>query len=254
MLSVEPIKAFEDNYIWLVTTNEGSIVVDPGESSKIIKLIDENKINLKGIFVTHHHYDHTDGLKDLSRKLNIDIYGPCNNINEINKRVKNSDHISILGIDFKIIEVPGHTLDHIAFYSFNDGEPILFCGDTLFAGGCGRIFEGTYEQMFESLNKLSSLPKNTKIYCGHEYTLSNLKFAIEVDSNNKDLIKEYEQIKRLRNIDCPSLPSTLDRELKINPFLRYDNYSIKNKIKKEFGISGNGLDIFTALRKWKDSF
>ncbi len=254
MLSVEPIKAFEDNYIWLVTTNEGSIVVDPGESSKIIKLIDENKINLKGIFVTHHHYDHTNGLKDLSRKLNIDIYGPCNNINEINKRVKNSDHISILGIDFKIIEVPGHTLDHIAFYSFNDGEPILFCGDTLFAGGCGRIFEGTYEQMFESLNKLSSLPKNTKIYCGHEYTLSNLKFAIEVDSSNKDLIKEYEQIKKLRNIDCPSLPSTLDRELKVNPFLRYDNYSIKNKIKKEFGISGNGLDIFTALRKWKDSF
>ena len=254
MLSVEPIKAFEDNYIWLVTTNEGSIVVDPGESSKIIKLIDENKINLKGIFVTHHHYDHTDGLKDLSRKLNIDIYGPCNNINEINKRVKNSDHISILGIDFKIIEVPGHTLDHIAFYSFNDGEPILFCGDTLFAGGCGRIFEGTYEQMFESLNKLSSLPKNTKIYCGHEYTLSNLKFAIEVDSSNKDLIDEYEQIKRLRNIDCPSLPSTLDRELKVNPFLRYDNHSIKNKIKKEFGISGNGLDIFTALRKWKDSF
>ena len=254
MLSVEPIKAFEDNYIWLVTTNEGSIVVDPGESSKIIKLIDENKINLKGIFVTHHHYDHTDGLKDLSRKLNIDIYGPNNNINEINKRVKNSDHISILGIDFEIIEVPGHTLDHIAFYSFNDGEPILFCGDTLFAGGCGRIFEGTYEQMFESLNKLSSLPKNTKIYCGHEYTLSNLKFAIEADSSNKDLIKEYEQIKRLRNIDCPSLPSKLDRELKVNPFLRYDNYSIKNKIKKEFGISGNGLDIFTALRKWKDSF
>ena len=254
MLSVEPIKAFEDNYIWLVTTNEGSIVVDPGESSKIIKLIDENKISLKGIFVTHHHYDHTDGLKDLSRKLNIDIYGPNNNINEINKRVKNSDHISILGIDFEIIEVPGHTLDHIAFYSFNDGEPILFCGDTLFAGGCGRIFEGTYEQMFESLNKLSSLPKSTKIYCGHEYTLSNLKFAIEADSSNKDLIKEYEQIKRLRNIDCPSLPSTLDRELKINPFLRYDNYSIKNKIKKEFGISGNGLDIFTALRKWKDSF
>ena len=254
MISVEPLKAFDDNYIWLVTTNEGSIVVDPGESSKIIKLIDENKINLKGIFVTHHHYDHTDGLKDLSRKLNIDIYGPSNNINEINKRVKNSDHISILGIDFKIIEVPGHTLDHIAFYSFNDGEPILFCGDTLFAGGCGRIFEGTYEQMFESLNKLSSLPKSTKIYCGHEYTLSNLKFAIEADSSNKDLIKEYEQIKRLRNIDCPSLPSTLDRELKVNPFLRYDNYLIKNKIKKEFGISGNGLDIFTALRKWKDSF
>ena len=132
--------------------------------------------------------DSTNGLKDLSDKLKIDIYGPKNNIVEINRYVQDSDRISILGIEFEVIAVPGHTLDHIAFYSFNGTMPILFCGDTLFSAGCGRIFEGTHKQMFDSLSKLASLPKNTKIYCGHEYTLSNLKFAIEVDSKNQDLL------------------------------------------------------------------
>ena len=148
MLSVEPIKAYEDNYIWLVTTNEGSIVIDPGESKEIINLIDENKIDLKGILITHHHFDHTSGIVDLLKKGEVDIYGPKNNISEINKRVKGLDHINIIGIDFEVIEIPGHTLDHIAFYSFNNNNPILFCGDTLFAGGCGRVFEGSFEQMF----------------------------------------------------------------------------------------------------------
>ena len=254
MLSVKPIKAYEDNYIWLVTTNEGSIVVDPGESSKILELIDGNEIDLKAILVTHHHYDHTNGLSDLLKRSKLDIYGPNNNIAEINKRVKGSDHISILGIDFEVIEVPGHTLDHIAFYSFNKDEPVLFCGDTLFAGGCGRIFEGTYQQMFNSLKKLSSLPKHTKIYCGHEYTLSNLTFAVEADPNNKDLLNEYINVKKLCDLKTPSLPSTLDKELKVNPFLRCDNLSIKNKIKKQFGVPANDLEIFTALRQWKDTF
>ena len=133
MLSIEPIKAFEDNYIWLLTTNEGSIVIDPGESSKIKSLIDSNEIDLKGILITHHHYDHTNGLNDLSDNGMLDIYGPENNIVEINKHVKDSDCISIIGLDFEIIEVPGHTLDHIAFYSFNKNMHILFCVDTLFS-------------------------------------------------------------------------------------------------------------------------
>ena len=159
-----------------------------------------------------------------------------------------------MGIDFEVIEVPGHTLDHIAFYSFNKDEPVLFCGDTLFAGGCGRIFEGTYQQMFNSLKKLSSLPKHTKIYCGHEYTLSNLTFAVEADPNNKDLLNEYINVKKLCDLKTPSLPSTLDKELKVNPFLRCDNLSIKNKIKKQFGVPANDLEIFTALRQWKVTF
>jgi hydroxyacylglutathione hydrolase len=254
MLSIEPIKAFEDNYIWLLTTNEGSIVIDPGESSKIKSLIDNNEIDLKGILITHHHYDHTNGLNDLSDNGMLDIYGPENNIVEINKRVKDSDRISIIGLDFEIIEVPGHTLDHIAFYSFNENMPILFCGDTLFSGGCGRVFEGTHKQMYDSLNKLASLPKHTKVYCGHEYTLSNLKFAIEVDTENKDLLDEYNHVKKLNISKNPSLPSTLDKELKINPFLRCNNMSIRNKINKEFNVSGDDFEIFTALREWKDNY
>ena len=254
MLSVEPIKAYNDNYIWLVSTNEGSIVVDPGESNKIIDLMVKNKIKLEGILITHHHFDHTNGLQDLLDKKKLDVYGPKNNINGINKIVSELNHFNIIGINFEVIEMPGHTLDHIGFYSFNDGSPILFCGDTLFAGGCGRIFEGTYEQMHRALNKISKLPKNTKIYCGHEYTLSNLKFAIEVEPNNEKLKDEYVNVQRLLSSDKPSLPSTLEKELNINPFLRCHIPSVQNKINEKFNTIGDEIEIFTALRKWKDSF
>ena len=254
MLSVELIKAFSDNYIWLVSTNEGSIVIDPGESKNIQKLIDEKSIDLKGVLITHHHYDHTNGLEDLLEKNSIDVYGPENNINGINYRVNNKDKISIIGIEFEVISIPGHTLDHIGFYSRNNNNPILFCGDTLFAGGCGRVFEGTYKQMFDALKKISALPKNTNIYSGHEYTLSNLKFALEVDSENSDLKQEYENVLEKVNSDIPTLPTTLNKELKVNPFLRCDNLSIQKKIAEKFNISGGELEIFTALRKWKDNF
>ena len=253
MLSVEPIKAYTDNYIWLVSTNEGSIVVDPGESEKILNLIDSNKIDLKGVLITHHHYDHTNGLLDLTNKMNLEVYGP-KKIEGINKLVKESDKFSIIGIDFEVIEIPGHTLDHLAFYSSNNKDPILFCGDTLFAGGCGRVFEGTFEQMFKSLKKISNYPKETKIFCGHEYTLSNLKFALEVDKDNKQLADEYINVKKLISSDIPSLPTNLNKELKVNPFLRCNEINIKNKVIDKFKIIDDELEIFTALRKWKDNF
>tara|TARA_B100000676_G_C17946139_1_gene769328 strand:- start:139 stop:903 length:765 start_codon:yes stop_codon:yes gene_type:complete len=254
MLSVEPIKAFTDNYIWLVSTNEGSIVIDPGESKNIQKLIDNNTIDLKGILITHHHYDHTNGLSELVKKNELEVYGPVNNIDGINHRLTDKDKISIIGIDFDVISIPGHTLDHIGFYSANANNPILFCGDTLFAGGCGRIFEGTYEQMFHALKKITKLPINTNIYCGHEYTLSNLKFALEADDTNKELIEEFKKVENKINSNIPSLPTTLDKELKVNPFLRCDNINIQNKIIEKFKVSNNELEVFTALRKWKDNF
>jgi hydroxyacylglutathione hydrolase len=254
MLSVDPIKAYDDNYIWLISTNEGSIVVDPGESEKIIKAIDENRIDLKGILITHHHYDHTNGLKDLLEKNEFDVYGPINNINGINKKVGELDKFSIIGIEFEVIEIPGHTLDHIAFYSFNKGSPVLFCGDTLFAGGCGRVFEGTYEQMFEALKKISKFPKNTKIYCGHEYTLSNIKFALEVDPNNEKLQSEFEHVQSLIKSNTPSLPTTIEKELDLNPFLRCDNLEIQKNIINRFNVGDNEFEIFTAIRKWKDNY
>ena len=254
MLSVKPIKAYQDNYIWLVSTNEGSIVVDPGESKKILNLIDNNEIDLKGVLITHHHFDHTNGLSDLLNERGLEVYGPKNNVNGINNIVKNNDKFTVIGIDFEVIEIPGHTLDHIAYYSFNDGEPILFCGDTLFSGGCGRVFEGTFDQMFIALKKISKYPKETKIFCGHEYTLSNLKFALAVDENNEDLIKEYDNIKNIVDSGNPSLPTILEKELKINPFLRCDNHHIKNKIVSKFNTSDNELEVFCALRQWKDDF
>ena len=253
MLSVEPIKAYTDNYIWLVSTNEGSIVVDPGESKEILNLVDSNKIDLKGVLITHHHYDHTNGLLDLTNKMNLEVYGP-KKIEGINNIVKESDKFSLIGIDFEVIEIPGHTLDHLAFYSSNNKDPILFCGDTLFAGGCGRVFEGTFEQMFKSLKKISNYPKETKIFCGHEYTLSNLKFALEVDEDNKQLADEYINVKKLISSDIPSLPTNLNKELKVNPFLRCNEINIKNKVIDKFDIIDDELEIFTALRKWKDNF
>ena len=253
MLSVEPIKAYTDNYIWLVSTNEGSIVVDPGESEEILNLIDSNKIDLKGVLITHHHYDHTNGLLDLTNKINLEVYGP-KKIEGINNIVKESDKFSLIGIDFEVIEIPGHTLDHLAFFSSNNKDPILFCGDTLFAGGCGRVFEGTFEQMFKSLKKISNYPKKTKIFCGHEYTLSNLKFALEVDEDNKQLADEYINVKKLISSDIPSLPTNLNKELKLNPFLRCNEINIKNKVIDKFDIIDDELEIFTALRKWKDNF
>ena len=253
MLSVDPIKAYTDNYIWLISTNEGSIVVDPGESKEILNLVDSNKIDLKGVLITHHHYDHTNGLLDLTNKMNLEVYGP-KKIEGINNIVKESDKFSLIGIDFEVIEIPGHTLDHLAFYSSNNRDPILFCGDTLFAGGCGRVFEGTFEQMFESLKKISNYPKETKIFCGHEYTLSNLKFALEADEDNKQLADEYLNVKKLISSDIPSLPTNLNKELKVNPFLRCDEINIKNKVIDKFDIIDDELEIFTALRKWKDNF
>ena len=254
MLSVEPIKAFTDNYIWLVSTNEGSIVIDPGESKNIQKLIDNKTIDLKGILITHHHYDHTNGLSELVKKNDLEVYGPVNNIDGINHRLNDKDKISIIGIDFDVMSIPGHTLDHIGFYSANANNPILFCGDTLFAGGCGKIFEGTYEQMFHALKKITKLPTNTNIYCGHEYTLSNLKFALEADDTNKELIEEFKKVENKINSNIPSLPTTLDKELKVNPFLRCDNINIQNKIIEKFKVSNSELEVFTALRKWKDNF
>ena len=254
MVKIESIEAFTDNYIWLVTTNEGSIVIDPGESSNIINLVHKNQLDLKAILVTHHHFDHTGGIEEIISHCPVDVFGPFNNIQTIRKKLKGGDRLNVIGIEFEIIEIPGHTLDHIAFYSENNGRPILFCGDTLFAAGCGRVFEGTYEQMFESLIKLKNLPTNTNIYCGHEYTLSNLKFAKEVEPFNKDILSRYNKVLKLREKGTPSVPSTLSTELKTNPFLRCDNKEVQENISSKFKITKENKEIFKALRSWKDNF
>ena len=149
MLSIKPIKALSDNYIWLVTTNEGSIVIDPGESKQIIDLVKSNEIDLEGILITHHHYDHTNGIEEILKYKKVEVFGPKNNVNSITKRVKQNDVFNLIGLKFEVIETPGHTLDHISFY--NNQYHVLFCGDTLFSAGCGRLFEGTYNQLHDSM-------------------------------------------------------------------------------------------------------
>ena len=254
MINIEPIKAFNDNYIWLATTNEGSIVIDPGEAHKTIKYLKGNDLNLEAILITHHHFDHTGGIEDMLKFRNVDVYGPVNNIPSINKQLRDGDLFSVIGIDFKIIEIPGHTLDHIAFFSENNGNPVLFCGDTLFSSGCGRVFEGTYEQMHKSILKLKSLPSNTKIYSGHEYTQSNLKFAMEVEPLNQKLISRYNDVQDLLNKGIPTLPTTLELELEVNPFLRCQAREVQNSVVKQFNTSNHEDEIFKALRQWKDNF
>ena len=254
MINIEPIKAFNDNYIWLATTNEGSIVIDPGEAHKTIKYLKENDLNLDAILITHHHFDHTGGIEDMLKFRNVNVYGPVNNIPSINKQLRDGDLFSVIGIDFKIIEIPGHTLDHIAFFSENNGNPVLFCGDTLFSSGCGRVFEGTFEQMYKSVLKLKSLPANTKIYSGHEYTQSNLKFAMEVEPLNQKLISRYNDVQDLLNKGIPTLPTTLELELEVNPFLRCQAREVQNSVVKQFNTSNHEDEIFKALRQWKDNF
>ena len=254
MINIEPIEAFSDNYIWLLTTNEGSIVIDPGESSNVINYLDNNQLDLKAIFITHHHFDHTGGINEITSYYPVNVFGPINNVETINKRLKDGDRVSIIGIDFEIIEIPGHTLDHIAYFSENNGNPILFCGDTLFAAGCGRVFEGTFEQMYESIIKLKNLPINTKIYCGHEYTLSNLEFAKEAEPFNQDTLSRYNNVLKLREKGTPSIPSLLSTELKTNPFLRCDNKEVQENISTKFKTIKESKEIFKALRLWKDNF
>tara|TARA_B110001450_G_scaffold250994_1_gene270479 strand:- start:11686 stop:12450 length:765 start_codon:yes stop_codon:yes gene_type:complete len=254
MINIEPIEAFSDNYIWLVTTNEGSIVIDPGESSKTIELLKKRDLNLKAILITHHHFDHTGGIDEVKLFSSAKVYGPKNDISSIDVRVEVGQALSLIGIDFEIIELPGHTMDHIAFYTNNNGNPLLFCGDTLFAGGCGRVFEGTFEQMHESLMKLKSLPANTKVYSGHEYTTANLSFAKEVEPLNKNIISRYNEVLKLRKEGIPTLPTTIEIELKTNPFFRCDVEKIQDSLLKKFNIERNEQEIFKALREWKDNF
>ena len=195
-----------------------------------------------------------EGLNEITSYYPVNVFGPINNVETINKRLKDGDRVSIIGIDFEIIEIPGHTLDHIAYFSENNGNPILFCGDTLFAAGCGRVFEGTFEQMYESIIKLKNLPINTKIYCGHEYTLSNLEFAKEAEPFNQDTLSRYNNVLKLREKGTPSIPSLLSTELKTNPFLRCDNKEVQENISTKFKTIKESKEIFKALRLWKDNF
>jgi hydroxyacylglutathione hydrolase len=256
-MKIQSIKAFSDNYIWLVSTNEGNLVIDPGDSQPVIDFLSQKNITLTDILLTHHHYDHVGGVAGLKKNMLGHVYGPNNpQIEGVNNYLIDGNVFTSCGINFEVIEIPGHTLDHIAYFINDQKQPVLFCGDTLFSAGCGRVFEGTYDQMYESLLKLRKLPENTLVYCGHEYTLNNLKFAEAVEPNNQAILSYIAACEeKLKNLQT-TLPSNIKLELQINPFMRCDNMDLRQAIAKKFDGYENITDsrIFEYLRVWKDSF
>jgi hydroxyacylglutathione hydrolase len=256
MYKVKPIAAFEDNYIWALINEDKqhAIIVDPGDAELVVEFLEDKHLTLQGILITHWHPDHTGGIESLKNAYNIPVLGPDSpHISGVTQPVKNG-HFQTLGLDVEVIEVPGHTLEHIAY--FFPSENILFSGDTLFAGGCGRVFEGSVEQMHGSLMKLASLPANTKIFCAHEYTLANRAFAHAVEPNNAALIAQTEQDKMRRQHNKPTVPSTLATELACNPFLRVSQPEVIASARQHAPDlnAESGAEVFAILRKWKDTF
>tara|TARA_B100001057_G_scaffold451951_1_gene495470 strand:- start:111 stop:830 length:720 start_codon:yes stop_codon:yes gene_type:complete len=233
-MKVEIIKCLQDNYSYLIIDeeNQTACVVDPSESEPIINYLNNSKINLKFILNTHHHYDHVGGNLELKKKYNskvVGFIGDKNRIPEIDISLEDNQIWKQDNFEAKIYHVPGHTSGHIAFHFFREKK--IFTGDTLFSLGCGRIFEGTYKQMFNSLNKIKSLPKETKVYCGHEYTLNNSKFCLIHDSKNLNLKKKIENIKKKITEGLPTIPSTIKEELNCNIFLRTKDFESFSKLR-----------------------
>lgn len=256
--SIYPIPAFTDNYIWALVDSrrKKACVVDPGDAEPVLSYLTANKLSLVQILITHHHPDHTGGVARLTEKFAPLVYGPANpGIRGITHALGEGETVDVLGHEFSVIEVPGHTLDHIAFFSAGPEQPVLFCGDTLFAAGCGRLFEGTPEQMLASLGKLSSLPSDTLVYCTHEYTLANLKFALAAEPGNVELQERSAVETGKRANDEPTLPSSIARELATNPFLRCEQPEIKATVSKQSAQElHDEIATFAALRQWKDNF
>ncbi|MDU0355404.1 hydroxyacylglutathione hydrolase [Paraglaciecola aquimarina] len=254
-LQIIAIKAFSDNYIWCLRNHQYCVVVDPGDGAPVKEYCQRENLSVTAILITHHHWDHTDGIDELLKTYpDIAVYGPQNNnIKQINSRLNDKDIIQLRDIDvaLSVMTVLGHTLDHIAYY----GDIGLFCGDTLFSAGCGRLLEGSAQQMFDSLKKLATLPTETKVFCTHEYTLANINFALAAEPNNKVLHNYKRWAEQQRSQNLATLPSSIGQELAINPFLRCHSAELAEQVQKHSASQLNSPQaVFAALRRWKDHF
>jgi hydroxyacylglutathione hydrolase len=257
-LRVHPVPAFSDNYIWLIECPAAPgrlVAVDPGDAVPVIAALKNQGASLAAILLTHHHPDHIGGVAELKRHWpGAAVIGPDDARIELRTRTARDGErceMPDLGLTFAILGVPGHTLSHIAFW----GHGALFCGDTLFSAGCGRMFEGTPVQMTASLKKLAALPPPTAVYCGHEYTAANLRFALTVEPQNTAALEYRDRVQRLREAGDPTLPSTLSLEIEVNPFLRCDLPGVKAVAEWHAGKPLSGAaEVFAVLRAWKDQF
>ncbi len=257
MLEAFPVGAFSDNYIWHFNgprDRKRVAVVDPGESEPVLRALAERDLTLAAILITHHHYDHVSGVPALLERFDVPVFGPgLNDIAGVGHVVSEGDtvHIDALGVSLDVLAIPGHTLDHIAYV----GHGSLFCGDTLFSAGCGRVFEGTPAQMRQSLARLRDLDHHTHVYCGHEYTIANLRFAAAVEPGNHAVQDYAGYADRKRAWGEATLPSTLGLEKRVNPFLRWNENAVVEAASRHAGRTLNDADeIFAAVRHWKDNF
>lgn len=255
-LKVIIVPAFSDNYLWLFhrVGETDAYIVDPGDAKPVLAALEQHGLTLAGILITHHHPDHTGGIDELLKHRQVPVYGPATgSVPQVDHPVTEGQALGIAGVNFSVIEVPGHTLDHIAYYS--EEAALVFCGDTLFAGGCGRLFEGTPAQMHQSLSKLAKLPGETKVYCAHEYTLANLAFAKAVESGNAALIDRIDQASLTRQNKQPTVPTTIALENATNPFMRSHIPEVVESAKSHSGEPLNsGAEVLAAVRAWKDQF
>ncbi len=254
-----PLPAFTDNYIWMLCKNGRAVVVDPGQSAPVEDALEQHGLTLDSILLTHHHHDHVGGVLALQQRTGAVVYGPASEtLPACDHRLREGDTVQLPAIDLqlKVFDIPGHTAGHIAYYGQLDtGKPLVFCGDTLFAGGCGRLFEGTPVQMADSLGKLSALPPNTLVCCAHEYTLANLYWALHVEPGNSVLQQRLEAATQLRARGQPTLPSTIQAELDTNPFLRTSHASVAKAASAYAGtLLDSNVKIFAGLREWKNNF
>jgi hydroxyacylglutathione hydrolase len=250
------LPAFSDNYIWMLHDGVSAAVVDPGDAQPVHAALDANGLQLAAILVTHHHADHVGGVDALRSRLRGPVYGPAREkIPKPFEPLRDGDHIDVLGLRFDVIDVPGHTAGHIAYLTHDDrADPLLFCGDTLFSGGCGRLFEGTPSQMHHSLSRLAALPGTTRVCCTHEYTLSNLKFARAVDPGNAELAAYESRCVALRADGRITLPSSIALERQINPFLRCEEPAVIDAARAQGAADTSPVAVFGALREWKNHY
>ncbi|NCT85123.1 MAG: hydroxyacylglutathione hydrolase [Comamonadaceae bacterium] len=256
-----PIPAFDDNYLWLLDNGREALVVDPGDATPVAAALDARGLTLAGILLTHHHGDHVGGVDALRPRLQGPVYGPVHErLPEPVQRLQGGDRVTLLGLQFEVLDLPGHTAGHIAYYAAEvpGDDPLLFCGDTLFSAGCGRLFEGTPAQMHASLQSLAALPSGTRVCCAHEYTLSNLRFAREVDPDNAVLADYAAWCEARRAAGLPTLPARLGTETRINPFLRCAEPALQAAARRHAPLklpaAPSPVDVFATLREWKNGF